>query len=90
MKEKITSSQFLAIMFLVPYGTASLFFLTPEAKRDIWIAMLFYSLVSIIIQMIYISLFNKYPGDSIVTYLLKIYEKYIGFILSIIYMVFCI
>ncbi|MFT8315752.1 MAG: GerAB/ArcD/ProY family transporter [Clostridium sp.] len=88
MKEKITSYQFLAIMFLAPYGTASLFFLTPETKRDIWIAMLFYSLVSIIIQMIYISLFNKYPGDSIVTYLPKIYGKCIGFIVSIIYIWF--
>ncbi|AGK97614.1 GerAB/ArcD/ProY family transporter [Clostridium pasteurianum] len=88
MKEKITSYQFLAIMFLVPYGTASLFFVTPDTKNDIWIAMLFYSLVSIIIQMIYISLFNKYPEDSIVTYLPKIYGKYIGFILSIAYISF--
>ena len=88
MKEKITSYQFLAIMFLVPYGTASLFFLTPDTKSDIWIAMLLYALVSIIIQMIYISLFNKYPEDSIVTYLPKIYGKYIGSILSVIYIWF--
>ena len=88
MKEKLTSYQFLAIMFLVSYGTASLFFLTPEAKNDIWIALVFYSLVSIIIQMVYISLFNKYPGDSIVTYLPKVYGKYIGFILSVIYIWF--
>ncbi|AJA49268.1 spore germination protein KB [Clostridium pasteurianum DSM 525 = ATCC 6013] len=88
MKEKITSSQFLAIMFLAPYGTASLFFTTPETKNDVWIALLFYSFTSIIIQMIYINLFNKYPKDSIVTYLPKIYGKYIGFILSIIYIYF--
>lgn len=88
MKEKLTSYQFLAIMFLVSYGTASLFFLIPDAKNDVWIALLFYALVSIIVQMIYISLFNKYPKDSIVTYLPKIYGKYIGFILSIIYIWF--
>ncbi|AGK96758.1 GerAB/ArcD/ProY family transporter [Clostridium pasteurianum] len=88
MKEKLTSYQFLAIMFLVSYGTASLFFLMPDAKNDIWIALMFYALVSIIVQIIYISLFNKYHGDSIVTYLPKIYGKYIGFILSIIYIWF--
>ncbi|AGK95167.1 GerAB/ArcD/ProY family transporter [Clostridium pasteurianum] len=88
MKEKITSYEFLAIMFLLGYGTASLFFLTPDTKNDIWIAMLFYALVSIIIQMIYINLFNKYPEDSIVTYLPKVYGKYIGFILSVIYIWF--
>ncbi|WP_010233795.1 GerAB/ArcD/ProY family transporter [Clostridium arbusti] len=85
MKEKITSYQFLAIMFLVPYGSAGLFFLTPETKNDVWIALLFYAVVSIIIQMIYISLFNKYPKDSIVQYLPKVYGKFIGFILSIAY-----
>ncbi|MFT8315931.1 MAG: GerAB/ArcD/ProY family transporter [Clostridium sp.] len=88
MKEKLTSYEFFAIMFLAPYGTASLFFLAPDTKNDIWIALLFYSLVSIIVQMIYISLFNKYPKDSLVTYLPKIYGKYIGFILNIIYIWF--
>jgi len=88
MKEKITSYQFLAIMFLAPYGTASLFFTTPETKNDVWIALLFYAFTSIIIQMIYVNLFNKYPKDSIVTYLPKIYGKYIGFILSVIYIYF--
>lgn len=85
MKEKITSYQFLAIMFLVPYGTANLFFLIPEVKNDIWIALIFYAIISIFVQMIYITLFNKYPNDSIVTYLPKIFGKYIGFILSVIY-----
>ena len=83
MKEKITSYQFLAVMFLIPYGSASLFFVKPQTKNDVWIGLhcFFYALVSIIVQIIYISLFNKYPKDSIVTYLPEIYGKYIGFIL---------
>ncbi|AJA46724.1 spore germination protein KB [Clostridium pasteurianum DSM 525 = ATCC 6013] len=88
MKEKITSYEFLILMFLVPYGTASLFFMASDTKNDVWIALIFYSLVSIPIQMIYISLFNKYPNDSPVTYLPKIFGKYIGFILSILYIWF--
>lgn len=85
MKEKITSYQFFSLMVLLPYGTAVLFYLAPETKTDTWIAILAYSIISILIQMIYISLFNKYPNDSIVTYLPKIYGKYIGYGLSVSY-----
>ncbi|AGK95168.1 GerAB/ArcD/ProY family transporter [Clostridium pasteurianum] len=85
MKEKITAHQFFIIMFLLPYGSAVLFYLSPETKTDIWIGILAYGIIFVIIQMIYISLFNKYPNDSIVTYLPKIYGKFIGYILSIIY-----
>lgn len=85
MKEKITAYQFYALMILLPYGTASLFYLAPEAKTDSWIVLLFYSIVSVMLQMVYISLYNKYPNDSIVTYLPKIYGKYIGYGLSAAY-----
>lgn len=85
MKEKITAHQFFIIMFLLPYGSAVLFYLSPETKTDIWIGILAYGIIFVIIQMIYISLFNKYPNDSIVMYLPKIYGKFIGYILSVIY-----
>lgn len=88
MKEKITSHQFYALMVLLPYGTAVLFYLAPDAKNDTWIVLLFYSIISILIQMIYISLYNKYPNDSIVTYLPKIYGKHIGYGLSAAYIVY--
>jgi spore germination protein KB len=90
MKEKITAYQLLVIMILTPYPTAALFYLAPETKQDIWIALIFYAGVSIIIQSIYISMFKKYPNDTIVTYLPKVYGKFLGYFLSALYIIYFI
>jgi spore germination protein KB len=73
------------MMILLPYGSAILFFLVPETKQNAWIAMLFYSLVGVILQLIYITLYYKYPKDTLVAYMPKIYGKFLGNILSIVY-----
>ncbi|MEY8000117.1 GerAB/ArcD/ProY family transporter [Clostridium sp. Mt-5] len=88
MKEKISIYQFFILMTMIPYGTASLFFLAPEAKQDVWIALLLYALPGILLQIVYITLYDKYPKDTLVTYMPKIYGKFIGNILSIIYITF--
>lgn len=88
MKEKITTYQLFSMMFLLPYATAVLFYLAPQTKKAVWIALIFYSLLSLIEQSIYLYLFNKYPEDSIVTYLPKIYGRYIGFILGAAYIIY--
>lgn len=87
MKKKITVSQLFMLMVLVPYGTASLFFLVPKAKQDEWIAILIYSLAGILLQIIYVTLYYKYPEDTLVTYLPKIYGKFIGNFISILYII---
>jgi len=73
---------------MVPYGTAALFLLTPEAKQDAWISMLIYIIPGIILQLIYVKLWEKYPKDTIVTYMPKIFGKVIGYTLSIIFIVY--
>lgn len=88
MKKKISIYQFFVLITLLPYGSASLFFLAPEAKQDVWIALLVYSLVGILLQIIYITLYTKYPEDTLVTYMPKIYGKFIGSILSIVYIIY--
>lgn len=85
MKQKITLYQLFILMTLLPYGSAILFFLVPETKQDIWIAMLFYSLAGIVLQLIYIALYYKYPKDTLVTYMPKIYGEFLGSIISIVY-----
>ncbi|WBW99650.1 GerAB/ArcD/ProY family transporter [Oceanirhabdus sp. W0125-5] len=85
MKPKLNLYQLFILMVLLPYGTAILFYLGAEAKQDAWIAMLIYSLGGIILQLIYTTLFYKYPKDTLVTYLPKIYGKVLGSILSVIY-----
>lgn len=88
VKTRISSYQLFYAILLVPYSTAALFFLTPDAKNDSWIAMLIYILPAVILQIVYTSLWRKYPEDTIFTYMPKIFGKFIGCILSIIYIIY--
>jgi len=88
VKTKISAYQFFSAIVMVPYGTAALFFITPEAKQDAWIAMLIYVFPSIILQLIYVELWKKYPKDTVVTYMPKIFGKVIGYTLSAIYIIY--
>src|SRR5665647_555077 len=73
---------------MVSYGTAVLFFITPQAKQDAWISMLIYMIPAIILQLIYVELWRKYPKDTPVTYMPKIFGKVIGYTLSVIYIIY--
>lgn len=88
MKTKISVYQLFAMMVLHPLGSAVLFFLTPKAKQDAWIAMLAYIPAGILLQFIYTLLYHQYPEDTIVTYLPKIFGKFIGYTLDIIYIIY--
>ncbi|SHE34143.1 spore germination protein KB [Caldanaerobius fijiensis DSM 17918] len=88
MKTKISVYQMFAAMILHPLGSTILFFLTPEAKQDAWIAMLVYIPAGILLQLIYTTLYYQYPDDTIVTYLPKIFGRFIGYILSIVYITY--
>lgn len=88
MKTKISVNQLFSAIVLVPFGSAVLFYINPKAKQDAWIAILAYIIPAVILQLIYTSLWNKYPEDTLVTYMPKIFGKIIGYTLSIIYIVF--
>lgn len=88
MKTKISPYQLFSLMILVPIGTAILFFLTPELKQDSWIAMLIYIIGGIILQYIYTALYYKYPDDTLITYLPKIFGKVIGNLIGAIYILY--
>ncbi|MBV4417855.1 spore germination protein [Clostridium tyrobutyricum] len=88
MKKRMSIYQFFIIIILFQYGSALLYFLSPYAKQDIWISYLLYSLIGVLLQIMYITLYEKYPNDTLVTYLPKIYGKYIGNILAIIYIAY--
>lgn len=87
-EEKISPFQLFSIIFLVPYGSAILFFLTPEAKQNAWIALLIYIVPALLLQHIYITLYSHYPEDTLITYLPKIFGKFIGTLVSIIYILY--
>lgn len=88
MKTKISAYQLFSSIVLVPYGSALLFFIIPNAKQDAWLSMLIYMFPAIILQIVYTYLWSKYPDDNIVTYMPKIFGKIIGTILSILYTIF--
>lgn len=88
MKEKISAKQLSIAIILIPLGTAILFFVSPNAKQDSWLSMLLYIVPGIMLQLIYTSLWKKYPKDTLVTYMPKIYGKFIGYPLSLIYITF--
>ncbi|WP_298843711.1 GerAB/ArcD/ProY family transporter [uncultured Clostridium sp.] len=87
-KTKISAYQLFSAIVMMPYGTAALYLITPEAKQDAWIAMLIYIIPAIILQLIYVELWKKYPKDTIVTYMPKIFGKVIGYTLSVVYIIF--
>lgn len=88
MKIKISLYQLFSLMVILPYATAALYFLAPELQQDVWIGILIYILPSIGLQYIYVSLFEKYPNDTLVTYMPKILGKFFGTITSILYILY--
>ena len=88
MKTRISAFQLFASIIMIPYGSAVLFLVTPKAKQDSWIAMLIYILPGILLQLIYVKLWSKYPEDTIVTYMPKIFGKFLGYTISILYIIF--
>lgn len=88
MKEKISAKQLFSAIILVPLGSAVLFFITPDVKQNAWLAKLIYTIGGVILQIVYTSLWKKYPEDTLVTYMPKIFGKLIGYTLSIIYTIF--
>jgi len=88
MREKITAHQLFSIMILFPYGSSVLFFLTPDAKQNIWFSLMFYAVVALFFQFIYTNIYKNYPGDSIVEYMPKIYGKILGSVISMAYILY--
>lgn len=88
MEKKISPYQLFAAMFLLPYGSAALFYLAADAKQDAWIALLLYIIPGMLLQLIYLTLFKYYPEDSLVTCLPKIFGKLAGSILSFLYILY--
>lgn len=88
METKISPLQFFAAMILFSFGSSVLFFLTPDAKQDAWLVLLFYIPVGMIEQLMYTKLFYQYPNDTIVTYMPKIFGIYIGSFVSVLYIIY--
>lgn len=87
-KAKISSIQFFVLLFLFEMGTAIVVAQGPEAKKDSWIAILLGLSGGLILFFVYYALFRYYPSLPLTAYARKIFGKYIGWTVGLLYTIF--
>ncbi|MCU9612309.1 spore germination protein [Caldibacillus lycopersici] len=89
-KAKIDSIQLFILVLLFEMGTSIVLAIGIEAKTSAWITILIGSLFGCLLFQVYIKLFQYYPNDLPTTYTRKIFGKYIGSLISFLYIVYFI
>ncbi|RBW70032.1 GerAB/ArcD/ProY family transporter [Bacillus taeanensis] len=87
-KAKISVIQLFAMMFLFELGTMLVVSYGIGAKKDAWLAILLGMCGGIILFFIYYALFRQYPNLPLTGYVRKIFGKYIGWIIGLLYVIF--
>ncbi|KON90340.1 hypothetical protein AF332_16485 [Sporosarcina globispora] len=87
-KAKISAIQLFALMFLFEMGTAVIISYGIDAKKDSWLAIMLGMCVGIILFFIYYFLFRQYPNLPLTGYTRKIFGKYLGWIIGLLYIIF--
>ncbi|MFB9757542.1 GerAB/ArcD/ProY family transporter [Ectobacillus funiculus] len=87
-KAKISAIQLFAMMFMFEMGTAVVISYGIGAKKDAWLATLLGMCVAIIVFFIYYFLFRQYPTLPLTGYARKIFGKYPGWIIGLLYILF--
>lgn len=83
IKEKITSSQAIAILVLFMFGSSVIFGVSTEAKQDSWITLILAMFFSLPIVFIYARIIKLYPGLGLYEIIDKLFGKVIGNIITI-------
>ena len=87
-KAKVSAIQLFALMFLFEMGTALVVSYGIGAKRDAWLAILLASGAGIVLFFIHYSLFRQYPNLPLTGYARKIFGKYPGWIIGLLYILY--
>ncbi|WP_342046818.1 GerAB/ArcD/ProY family transporter [Bacillus sp. OTU530] len=87
-KPKISAIQLFAMMFIFEMGTAVVISYGVHAKKDAWLAILLGSGAGIVLFFIYYFLFRQYPTVPLTGYVRKIFGKYLGWIIGLLYILF--
>ena len=87
-KAKISAFQLFAMMFMFDLGTALVVNYGIHAKKDTWLAIPFGMCGGIVLFFIYYSLFRQYPKLPFTGYVRKIFGKYLGWIIGLLYILF--
>lgn len=84
-KAKISGSQIFTLMMLFEFGTAFLLPIAIEAKQDAWLSIMFGMVGGFLLFLVYYQLHRYYPDLLLVELTQKIMGKWIGSLLSFLY-----
>ncbi len=87
-KAKISAIQLFSMMFIFEMGTAVVISYGINAKKDAWLAILLGLGAGIVLFFIYYFLFRQYPTLPLTGYVRKIFGKYLGWSIGLLYILF--
>ncbi|WP_433944424.1 GerAB/ArcD/ProY family transporter [Paenibacillus sp. SN-8-1] len=87
-KNRITSFQFFSLMLLFQLGTSLVVNLGMRAGRDAWISILLGMGYGLLLFWIFAYLYRQFPGLLPTAYARKLFGKYVGWIIGLLYTVF--
>lgn len=87
-KAKISAIQLFTLMFLFELGSALVVALGISAKKDAWLSILLGMLGGIVLFFIYYFLIRQYPALPLTGFTRKIFGKYVGWVVGLLYVVF--
>ncbi|MBZ5752737.1 GerAB/ArcD/ProY family transporter [Metabacillus rhizolycopersici] len=87
-KAKISVIQLFAMMFIYELGSALVVSYGVTAKKDAWLAILLGICGGIVLFFIYYYLFRQYPNLPLTGYARKIFGKYVGWIIGLLYVIY--
>ncbi|RBP95929.1 spore germination protein KB [Cytobacillus firmus] len=89
-KEKIDGIQLFCLMVLFMFGTAIFLDLGSGAKQDAWIVTILSPITGLLLFAVYYRLYKQYPSLPLTEYVKKILGKYLGSIISYLYIIYFI
>jgi spore germination protein KB len=87
-KAKISGIQLFAMMFMFELGTSLVISYGIGAKKDAWLTILLGLGGGIVLFFIHYSLFRQYPNLPLTGYARKIFGKYPGWIIGLLYVLY--
>ncbi|HWL26427.1 GerAB/ArcD/ProY family transporter [Priestia aryabhattai] len=87
-KAKISVIQLFALMFIFDLGTALIVSYGIPAGKDAWLAILLGMGGGIVLFFVYYTLFRQYPTLPLTGYIRKVFGKYLGWVLGLLYCLF--
>jgi spore germination protein KB len=87
-KAKVSAVQLFALIFLFELGTMLVVSYGIGAKKDAWLAILLGMGGGIVLFFVYYALFRQYPNLPLTGYARKIFGKYVGWVIGLMYVLF--